>query len=110
MKIRAPLKLQIKIKKCRPNMPKLTYESDCHDIMLGSYIWQQRMRGASLLDENMQWTWPHGGLEHTTNAQFSTFHARMRGIPQTSTHIAVTCLQAAIRRKLTTTDTDWVVL
>jgi hypothetical protein len=29
--------------------------------MLATYLWQQRMLGASLLDEHCQWTWPHGG-------------------------------------------------
>lgn len=41
-------------------MLKLVCPRASHVIMLGAYIWQQRMRGASLLDEHCQWTWPHG--------------------------------------------------
>ena len=94
--------------------------------MLGVYLWQQRLQGASLLDENFQWTWPHHGPETDTSprgtSQHNSFRARMHARIRASMQLrvekcrtyssAAACLQAACRRSLhqPQLESDWVVL
>jgi hypothetical protein len=48
--------------------------------MLATFMWHQRMLGASLLDEHCQWTWPHGGRAERDTGNTSRFLRRVQKV------------------------------